>query len=348
MLFRLGTFSVSGGEPPFPGLVLEDRNATDRVVPLAHADFLLTPLNLKLRNPESLLGLLGEWERNFQALAILVQSSSRELLQASLPLDQLHVRAPVDPPRQVFCTVANFRGHVIESIVDYGAPPNTDGMDVAGRRAYAEKFVAERLQGAPYACCKLPSTVIGPTDTLEIPRHTQRLDWELELGVVIGRGGRHVSRSNAMSHVAGYVLVNDITARDLVRRTDVPAMGTDWLQSKNGPGFLPMGPYLVPAALLPDPYTLRLTLTLNDRRMQDGLVSDMLFDIATQIEYLSQYVQLLPGDVICTGTPAGCGTHYKRYLQPGDVIHASAPGLGSQHTPCAAETTRSSSNASPG
>jgi 2-keto-4-pentenoate hydratase/2-oxohepta-3-ene-1,7-dioic acid hydratase in catechol pathway len=145
-----------------------------------------------------------------------------------------------------------------------------------------------------------------------------------------------------MSYVAGYVMVNDITARDMVRRTDVPAMGTDWLQSKNSPGLLPMGPYLVPAAFLPDPYTLRLTLNLNDRPMQDGLVADMLFDIATQIEYISQYVQLLPGDVLCTGTPAGCGTHHKRYLQPGDVIHASVPGLGSQHTSCVAETTRNS------
>jgi 2-keto-4-pentenoate hydratase/2-oxohepta-3-ene-1,7-dioic acid hydratase in catechol pathway len=132
-------------------------------------------------------------------------------------------------------------------------------------------------------------------------------------------------------------MVNDITARDLVRRTDLPAMGTDWLQSKNGPGFLPMGPHLVPAAFLPDPYTLKMTLSLNERVMQNGTVADMMFDIATQIEHLSQYVQLLPGDVICTGTPAGCGTHFKRYLQPGDVIHASIPGLGTQHTPCVEE-----------
>jgi 2-keto-4-pentenoate hydratase/2-oxohepta-3-ene-1,7-dioic acid hydratase in catechol pathway len=114
-------------------------------------------------------------------------------------------------------------------------------------------------------------------------------------------------------------------------------MGTDWLQSKNGPGFLPMGPYLVPAAFLPDPYGLKMTLSLNERPMQNSMVADMMFDIATQIEYLSQYVQLLPGDVICTGTPAGCGTHYKRYLQPGDVIHANMPELGSQHTACVAE-----------
>lgn len=202
---------------------------------------------------------------------------------------------------------------------------------------YAIQVIEERLKGAPYVSFKLPSTVIGPTDSLEIPRHTQRLDWELELGVVIGRSTRRVSRTNAMSYVAGYVMVNDITARDLVRRTDVPAMGTDWLQSKNGPGFLPMGPYLVPAAFLPDPYGLKMALSLNERPMQNSRVADMMFDIATQIEYLSQYLQLLPGDVICTGTPAGCGTHHQRYLRPGDVIHASIPELGSQHTPCVAE-----------
>ena len=338
MRFKLGTFAVAGSGTPFPGLVLEDSHGADRVVPLAHADFLLTPLNLRLRNPESLLSLLEDWDLNFQALAILCQSSTAELLQASIPLSAVHIRAPVAPPRQVFCTIANFRSHVLESILDNGVPPHTDSMDMEARRAYAVQVIDERLKGVPYVCFKLPSTVIGPTDPLEIPRHTQRLDWELELGVVMGRGARRVSRTNAMSYVAGYLMVNDITARDLVRRSDVPAMGTDWLQSKNGPGFLPMGPYLVPAAFLPDPYALKMTLSLNDRPMQNGVVADMMFDIATQVEYLSQYVQLLPGDVICTGTPAGCGTHHRRYLQPGDVIHASIPGLGSQHTPCVKES----------
>jgi 2,4-diketo-3-deoxy-L-fuconate hydrolase len=337
MRFKLGTFAIAGGGAPFPGLVLEDSHGTDRIVPLAHADFLLTPLNLRLRNPESLLALLEDWDLNFQALAILCQSSAPALLQASLPLSAVHVRAPVAPPRQIFCTIANFRSHVLESIQDNGVPPHTDSMDAEARRAYAVQVIEERLQGAPYVCCKLPSTVIGPTDSLEIPRQTQRLDWELELGVVLGRAARRVSRTNAMSYVAGYVMVNDITARDLVRRTDVPAMGTDWLQSKNGPGFLPMGPYLVPAAFLPDPYVLKMTLALNERPMQNSAVADMMFDIATQIEYLSQYVQLLPGDVICTGTPAGCGTHYKRFLRPGDVMHASIPELGSQHTACVEE-----------
>ncbi|HEY6926314.1 MAG TPA: fumarylacetoacetate hydrolase family protein [Steroidobacteraceae bacterium] len=348
MQFKLGTFSVAGAAS-FAGLVLERVAGTDsaaeRVVPLTLAEPLLERLNLRLRQSvgsaslgESLLSLLTAWDSNFQALAILCESFPGELLQRSVPLDELRVRAPIDPPRQVFCTIANYRSHIIETIVDAGVPPHTDAMDAAARRQYAERSIEERLRGAPYACFKLPSTIIGPTDALQIPRHAQRVDWELELGVVIGKAARRVSRSEAMSYVAGYVLVNDITARDQVRRTDVPNMGTDWLQSKNAPGFLPLGPYFVPAAFLPDPYSLRLALSLNDRLMQDGSVSEMLFDIATQVEYISQHAQLLPGDVICTGTPAGCGTHHGRYLQPGDVIHASAGELGAQHTPCIAES----------
>jgi len=329
MQFKLGTFSGAGAAAPFPGLVLDER-----VVPLARTQPLLQRLNLGLRNSDSLLSLLDRWDTHFQALAILCESFPRELQHGSMPIEELHVHAPIDPPRQIFCSIANYRSHIIETILDAGVPPHTDGMDGDARRRYADQIIEERLRGAPYACFKLPSTVIGPTDPLEIPRHTRRVDWELELGVVIGKMARRVSRAEAMSYVAGYVMVNDITARDQVRRSDVPAMGTDWLQSKNAPGFLPMGPFLVPAAFLPNPYPLRLTLSVNDRPMQDGLVSDMLFDIAAQIEYISQHARLLPGDVICTGTPAGCGTHYQRYLQPGDVVHASIPGLGAQHTPC--------------
>jgi 2,4-didehydro-3-deoxy-L-rhamnonate hydrolase len=348
MQFKLGTFTAAGDAAPFAGLVLEgvapalnSGSTAERVIPLAVAQPLLQRLNLKLRRAagpaghgESLLSLLSEWDSNFQALAILCESFPDELTMRSVAIDELHTRAPIDPPRQVFCTIANYRSHIIETILDAGVPPHTDAMDAAARRQYAERNIEERLRGAPYACFKLPSTVIGPTDSLQIPRHAQRVDWELELGVVIGKTARRVSRSEAMSYVAGYVLVNDITARDQVRRADVPNMGTDWLQSKNAPGFLPVGPYFVPAAFLPDPYSVRLTLSLNDRLMQNGIVSDMVFDIATQIEYLSRHAQLLPGDVICTGTPAGCGTHYERYLQAGDVIHASAGELGTQHTPC--------------
>lgn len=336
MRFKLGTFSRAGA-PPFPGLVLPGES---RIVPLDRVQPLCARLGLQLRQPASLLSLLGEWEANFPALAIVCESAPDELRDASVPEDELHIRAPIDSPRQIFCTIANYRSHVIETIVDAGVPPHTDGMDGEARRLYANKVIEQRLRGAPYACMKLPSAVIGPTDVLELPRHAQRVDWELELGVVIGKTARRVSRAEAMSHVAGYVLANDITARDQVRRADVPSLGTDWLQSKSAPGFLPLGPYFVPAPFMPDPYRVVLTLAVNERHMQAGPTSDMLFDIATQIEYISQHARLLPGDVICTGTPSGCGTHFNRYLQPGDVIHANATELGAQHTPCVAESTR--------
>lgn len=336
MRFKLGTFSVAGAVP-FPGLILDGDSP---IVPLDRAQTLLARLGLQLRQPETLLTLLAEWQANFQALAILCESFPDELRQIAMGADELHTRAPIDPPRQIFCAIANYRSHIIEAIIDAGVPPHTDGMDVEARRQYADRLIEERLKGAPYVCFKLPTTVIGPTDPLELPRHAQRVDWELELAVVIGRSARRVSRSDAMSYVAGYVLANDITARDQVRRADVPTMGTDWLQSKNAPGFLPLGPYFVPAAFLPNPYSLRLTLSVNDRHMQDGSAADMLFDIPSQIEYISQHARLLPGDVICTGTPAGCGMHFARYLQPGDVIHASAGDLGTQHTPCVAEHAR--------
>ena len=131
----------------------------ERVIPLARLEPLLTRLNLQLRHSDSLLSLLADWDNNFQALAILCEKVPEELARAATPVEELHIRAPIDPPRQIFCTVANFRSHIVESIVDYGVAPHTDGMDATARRAYAEKVLEERLKGAPYACFKLPSKI---------------------------------------------------------------------------------------------------------------------------------------------------------------------------------------------
>ena len=255
-------------------------------------------------------------------------------------VSKLHVHAPIHVPRQIFCTIANYRSHIVDSVRDAALSPRLGEPDTPECLAKAGQIIQERLRGTPYACFKLPSTVIGPTDPLEIPRHARKTDWELELGVVIGSPCRRASLENAMSFVAGYTLVNDITVRELVARPDLPRLGSDWLQSKNSPGFLPTGPWLVPADFVADPYALRLQLALNGELMQSELASDMIFDIAAQIEYLSQHAQLLPGDIICTGTPAGCGTRYKRFLEPGDVMECSADGLGVQRTRCVPEDSR--------
>ena len=116
------------------------------------------------------------------------------------------------------------------------------------------------------------------------------------------------------------------------------AMGTDWLASKNSSSFLPMGPYLVPAAFVPDPQQLHLTLKLNGQVMQDEGTNDMLFGVARLIEYISDLVQLWPGDLICTGSPRGNGMHYNRFLRPGDVLEGAITGLGIQRNTCVAES----------
>lgn len=169
------------------------------------------------------------------------------------------------------------------------------------------------------------------------PADTTQADWELELGVIIGRAARHVSRTEALSYVAGYTIVNDLTSRDKVYRADMKAIGTDWLLSKSSPSFLPMGPYLVPAAFVSDPQQLHLTLKLNGQVMQDEGTDDMIFGVARLIEYISQHVQLWPGDLICTGSPRGNGMHYNRFLRPGDVLEGTITRLGMQRNTCIAE-----------
>ncbi len=193
-------------------------------------------------------------------------------------------------------------------------------------------------KGSPYIFQKSVAAVTGPNDPILIPASVKEPDWELELAVVIGRRARNVRRDQALQHVAGYTIANDITARDRVfRRDELKNLGTDWTAAKSAPTFLPLGPYLVPAAFVPDPQRLQITLSLNGQVMQDESTADMIFDVARQIEFLSSLVELRPGDVICTGSPSGNGTHHGRLLRPGDVVESTITGLGSQRNPVAAE-----------
>ena len=140
-----------------------------------------------------------------------------------------------------------------------------------------------------------------------------------------------------MDYVAGYTIANDVTARDRLYRPDMRTIASDWLSSKSPPSFLPLGPYLVPARFVPQPQALRITLALNGQTMQDALTSDMIFDISRQIEYVSNRVALLPGDILLTGSPAGNGTHHQRFLRPGDELTGAITGLGQQRNTCIAE-----------
>ena len=192
-------------------------------------------------------------------------------------------------------------------------------------------------RGEPYLFFGSPSAICGAYDDVVLPRGGEQHDWELEFAAVIGRSGRRVPVERAMDLVAGYTIANDLTTRDLVYRPDLKALGTDWLRSKNSPTFLPMGPYIVPAAFVPETSDLRITLRLNGKAMQDESTSDMIFDVARLVSDASSKVSLRPGDLLLTGSPAGNGSHWGRLLTEGDVMESTVTGLGRQRNRCVRE-----------
>jgi 2,4-diketo-3-deoxy-L-fuconate hydrolase len=250
------------------------------------------------------------------------------------PLADVTLTAPVEP-RQVLQTGANYREHVIQ-LVAAGLTSNSDRTPDEAR-AFAAKMMDDRAaHGEPYFFIGLPACVVGDDVPLVLPGYGDVHDWELELAVVIGREAFRVSREQAPDHIAGYTIVNDITTRDLVFRQDMKEIGTDWYRAKNAPGFLPTGPFLVPAPFV-EAGDLRLRLELNGEVMQDASTSDLLFGIPALISGASQTMPLLPGDILLTGSPAGNGQHWKRFLQDGDVMTGSIQGLGTQVVRCLAE-----------
>ncbi|KAF1021567.1 MAG: putative protein YisK [Paracidovorax wautersii] len=321
--YALGTFSGQPGQR-FAGLVIDHRVAA--LNDLAQDN----PALQVLRNT-SILALLDQWD-DVRPLLDPIARAPRPGVRW-FTLEEVRTHPPVDLPRQVFCTGANYRKHVVDLTVDSKVGP--EGLDEAGLRAWAEDMMDARVaNGEPYVFTKPVSAISGPFDDLILPHTTTKPDWELELAVVIGRGGYQIPVEQAMSHVAGFTIVNDISARDLIPRTDYKMLGTDWLRSKGQPGFLPMGPYLVPRQFVTDPHKLALRLSVSGQVMQDESTADMLFGIERQIEYISRYSRLLPVDIICTGSPAGNGTHYNRFLREGDVMEASIEGLGAQRQRC--------------
>ena len=217
-------------------------------------------------------------------------------------------------PARIFATASNYHEHAREM----------------GTK------LAPRSESSPYIFIKAETSVADPGAQVVKPREVERLDWEVELGVVIGRGGRHISVEQALAHVAGYVVFNDVTSRDLTRRTDYP-FSHDWFRGKSFDTFGPMGPWFVPRDCLGDPQTLHLTLDVNGERMQDGSAGEMIFSVAEQIAYLSRIVTLKAGDLIATGTPTGVGMGRGIYLKPGDVMRATIAGIGTIENQVVAE-----------
>lgn len=213
--------------------------------------------------------------------------------------EDLRLGAPLARPSSIVCVGMNYAAHAREA----GAEP------------------PER----PVIFFKMPSTIAGPTDPIELPPYATKADWEVELGIVIGsRAFRVASAEDAYSHVAGYVLANDLSER----RLQIEESGGQWSKGKNLPGFTPLGPWIRPAAEV-DPSSLRLCSWVNGEVRQDSSTSDLIFDVGEIIVQLSQAMAFEPGDVILTGTPQGVAMSGKYpYLADGDVVELEIEELG--------------------
>ena len=222
-----------------------------------------------------------------------------------LPLDGLNVRAPIVRPGKVLALGLNYRDHAAES----GSP----------------------VPAEPVVFCKVSSSVIGPGAPIRLPEASQKVDYEVELAFVIGRTAKGVSADRALDYVAGYTVLNDVSARDYQREKP----GGQWTLAKSFDTFCPMGPWIVTSDEVSDPQALALKCVVSGETMQSSSTSQMIFSVAEIMEYLSRVVTLEPGDVVATGTPPGVGMARKppRYLHAGDVVECIVEKIGTLVNP---------------
>ena len=269
------------------------------------------------------VGVVDAAGMNIQPLALAPEDAAYGLLRvierlalgeplpeaagAAVPLAEVRLEAPLPLPRRnLWCVGRNYHAHAEEL-----AASVFKGSDA-------------KIDSWPIVFTKVPECVIGPSDDVQLPLDiSQQIDYEAELAVVIGTGGKNISRANALGHVFGYTIVNDVTARDVQMRHQ------QWDMGKSFDTFCPMGPWLVTADALDGTQT-RVRCWVNDELRQDGPTENMIFDIPTLIETVSRGITLYPGDVIATGTPAGVGMGLSppRWLRPGDVVRIEIDGLG--------------------
>jgi 2-keto-4-pentenoate hydratase/2-oxohepta-3-ene-1,7-dioic acid hydratase in catechol pathway len=315
--FALVRFRRTADAPAEPGVLTDGR---------------VHPLDLSSVGAASLNDVFERWDELGSAVRAVGGG------EGGFALDAVVLTAPVEP-RQVLQTGANYRTHVID--LDLAHRPKDDTRSEEQARAEIAKIMDDRAaHGEPYFFLGLPQTVVGDDQDLVLPAYSDRQDWELELAAIIGRTAFRVSREDALDHVWGWTIVNDITTRDLVFRRDMPAIGTDWYRAKNGRGFNPAGPFAVPASDAPAPGDFALRLDLNGETMQDATTEDLLFDVPALVSAASQTLPLLPGDLLFTGSPAGNGQARGIFLKPGDRMTGSITGLGTQRITCVAEETR--------
>ncbi|MBV6811246.1 fumarylacetoacetate hydrolase family protein [Xanthomonas campestris pv. pennamericanum] len=224
---------------------------------------------------------------------------------------------------------------LIEGEVRYGAAVGRIGKFICVGLNYADHAAESGMEvpKMPILFMKATTAVCGPNDTVIIPRGSVKSDWEVELGVVIGDVARDVSVEQALNHVAGYAVINDLSEREFQLEH-----GGQWVKGKSADTFGPIGPWLVTRDEIADPQSLSMWLEVNGHRYQNGSTRTMVFGVAELVSHISRYMTLMPGDVISTGTPPGVGLGQKPpvYLKPGDVMELEIEGLGRQRQPVVA------------
>jgi 2-keto-4-pentenoate hydratase/2-oxohepta-3-ene-1,7-dioic acid hydratase in catechol pathway len=262
-----------------------------------------------------MLALIAGGAETLVQIAALVEIAPEGTL---LSLDEVELLAPIPRPRKnIFCVGRNYAEHAAES------------LRAVGREV--------KLPPAPNIFTKVVTAVTGPNADIPCDANVStQLDWEVELGVVIGRSGRHIAHEDALSHVFGYTVVNDISARDIQNRP-----GMQWFLGKSLDGSCPTGPVIVTADDIPDPQSLTLRLAVNGVVKQEDTTAHMLFNVAAIIAEISRILTLEPGDIIATGTPAGVGFARTppEFLQPGDVMETTVDGIGTLHNRIVAVTS---------
>ncbi len=232
-----------------------------------------------------------------------LEKLKKDIESADLPEVDKSVRlgAALARPSKIICVGLNYKDHAAETNA--------------------------AIPTEPILFFKATSAIVGPNDDLLIPKNSKKTDWEVELGIVIGKKASYVSEENALDHIAGYVLHNDYSEREFQLERN-----GQWVKGKSCDTFAPIGPFIATPDEIADVHNLRLWLTVNGKTLQDGSTSNLIFNVPFMVSYISQFMTLLPGDVISTGTPAGVGLGQKPepwYLKEGDIVELGIDNLGS-------------------
>ena len=320
--FKLGRFALSGRT--FLGVVVEDRTVAE--IPSALGG--------------SLKGLIADYAKHRATLRDLAAKARSGKGAGIHDLKSLAVLAPIPDPLTMLNAAVNYVEHGNEMARGAGTGPGRGSEPAPAVPASIpgiwERRASDTRQN-PYLFPKLAAAITGDGDPIRLPAGRDRIDWECELAVVIGRAADHVTPEQAKDYVFGYTLMNDVSDRG--GRADA-RHGSDWLLGKSHPTFAPLGPFVVPQEFVPDPHKMPIRFTLSGKVMQDSNTDRMTHNVYELISYASHVVTLQPGDIIATGSPAGVGTARETpiYMKAGDISVCTIGNIGTLTNPVVAAT----------